>query len=199
MRMFRTFRPALNSIAALGVALVLGACASRLPERPASPEDFDRSFEVNGRFAIRAGTDAGSGRIGWQHAPASDELTLSTPIGIGLARLVRAKGVYTLSTNDGRTESEVDPDVLTEKLLGWRLPIAGLPYWIRGRVQPGLPADQTVDAGGRLATLSQSGWRIEYQGYHDLLGVPTRMRLQRDAMDLRLVLDEWQPFRGRTP
>jgi outer membrane lipoprotein LolB len=104
-----------------------------------------------------------------------------------------------LSTSDGRTESDADPDALTEKLLGWRLPIAGLPYWVRGRALPSLPAQQTTGAGGRLATLNQAGWNIEYQAYHETLAVPARLSLRRDTIDLRLVLDQWQPVAERTP
>lgn len=174
----------------LAVTLVVAACATVRP--PTLPGDLVDSFRVSGRFAVRAAEESGSGRLLWEHAPQSDDLTLSTPIGTGLAQLVRTKGQYTLSTNDGRVESDPDPDALTEKLLGWRLPIAGLPYWIRGRPLPDAPAQISRAANGRIETLRQSGWEIEYQAYHDELGVPQRMRLRRGALDLRLVLDQWQ-------
>ncbi len=178
--------------ALLFAVLLLSGCTALPTPRPAQPGDLVDAFRVSGRFAVRADAESGSGRLTWEHRPATDELILSTPIGTGLARLLRANGVYTLTTSDGRTESDPDPDALTEKLLGWRLPIAGLPYWIRGRELPGAPVEATRDARGRLERMSQSGWEIEYQAYHEGLAVPHRMRLRRNALDLRLVLDDWQ-------
>jgi len=72
----------------------------------------------------------------------------------------------TLTTSEGRDASAADAEELTERLLGFRIPLAGLADWVRGRPAPA-PAPTLVrrDAAGRLAELEQSGWRIEYLEY----------------------------------
>jgi outer membrane lipoprotein LolB len=171
----------------------LAGCANLpAPDAPAAlPAPTDAAFQVSGRFAVRIGNDGGSGRILWDHTPATDDLTISSPIGQGLARIVRESGIYTLTTSDNRKATSADPDKLTEDALGWGLPISGLPFWLRGRPQPGPPAEARRDPNAQLAELRQAGWVIEYQSYHAASGLPERMRVRRENLDLRLVLEEW--------
>lgn len=171
--------------------LLLGGCAwlRPAPTRPAT--EADTAFEVAGRFAVRFREDAGSGRISWSHAPASDELTIANPLGLGIARIVRRDGLYTLTTADNREHSTRNPDQLTEPVLGWGMPISGLPFWLRGRPVPGIPVARTERDNDRLTSLVQSGWTIEYLSRHGDNGLPERMRLRRAELDIRLVLESW--------
>ena len=184
--------------AVLGAALApwaLAGCTTLRALQAAAPaptvHSLDVAFQVNGRFAVRAGKDGGSGRIAWQHSPDSDDLAILSPIGQGLARIVRENGVYTLTTRDDVKQSAADPDDLTERILGWRLPLTGLPYWVRGRPAPAPPPQTRGDANSRLDGLEQAGWTIEYQSYHLDIGMPERIRVSRPNLDLRLVLEEW--------
>lgn len=179
--------------ALIGAAGMLGACASLKPAAPTGPASrADTAFQVSGRFAVRAGEEGGSGRIEWQHTPATDDLTILSPIGQGIARIVRENGLYTLTTRDNVKESARDPDALTERVLGWRLPLAGMPFWLRGRAAPGAAKEARGGARDRLTSLEQDGWTIEYQSYHLDNDLPERMRVRRDTLDLRLVLEEWR-------
>lgn len=174
--------------------MLLAACASLRPPSgpPSSAAELDRGFEVSGRFAIRVAKDSGSGRIGWQHTEATDDLTISSPIGQGIARIVRRDGVYTLTTREGLAESDTDAAALTERVLGWRLPIAGMSDWLRGRPYDSASFDAKRGASDRIDELKQEGWTIEYLAYYDS-GLPERLRITRGGeLDLRLVLESWQ-------
>jgi outer membrane lipoprotein LolB len=129
----------------------------------------DEGFALTGRFAIRHAQEGGSGRIEWRHTASTDDLLVSTPIGQGLARVTRRDGVYEITTREQQAQRAVDPQALTEKMLGWRLPLEGLPDWVRGRPAPDLPARFERDAQGRLAWIEQQGWRIDYQQYRDAM------------------------------
>jgi outer membrane lipoprotein LolB len=177
------------SLALLGLA---GCANLPPPDPPPARPSADRPFEVNGRFAVRFGEEGGSGRILWTHSPAADDLRILSPIGTGLAHIVRENGMYTLTTPDNVNATERDPDVLTERVLGWRLPLGGLPYWLRGRADPALPSETRLDGAQRVAELKQAGWTIEYQSYHLESGLPERLRVRRDKLDLRLILEEWK-------
>lgn len=186
-----------DRLVTLLLAFAMGGCAAltRPSVPPKPPEATDVHFEVDGRFAVRNGQEGGSGRIAWSHLPQSDDLTISNPVGQGIARIVRRDGVYTLTTSDGRVHSATDPDRLTESVLGWALPLSGLPYWLRGHPAPGQPSQIAGVNAERPTELRQSGWTIEYLSRHLPHGLPERLRIRRNDLDIRLVLEEWRSVR----
>lgn len=168
-------------------AVFLGACASIAPPQAA----LEGEFAVVGRVAVRYGDEAASGRVAWRHSDSDDELLISTPLGQGIAEITRRDGIYTLVTSDRQRFTAADPERLTEQVLGYALPLAGLPDWLRGRPQPGIPAETRYE-GRQLAELRQHGWVIEYLAFDDDRRLPTRVRLTRGAFDIRLAIEEWQ-------
>ena len=173
--------------AAAGAAatLLVAACAEFGFVRPAG----ELEFELSGRIAVKYRDEAASGSIAWRHGVDDDELLLSSPFGQGIARIVRLREVVTLTTSEGRDASAADAEELTERLLGFRIPLAGLADWVRGRPGPG-PARTRTDAAGRLAELEQSGWTIEYLEYEGRL--PSRLKLTYPGLELRLAIASWK-------
>ena len=174
---------------AAAVALLLAACAAPGFQLPSQ----DLEFELSGRIAMQYRDDAGSGNIAWRHAAREDEMLLSTPYGQGIARLARAGGEFTLTTQDGREFRAADAESLTETVLGFRVPLRGLADWVRGRAAAApapAPTLQRADGAGRLAELEQSGWRIEYLEYDGAL--PRRIKLIFPGLELRLAVSAWK-------
>ena len=95
-----------------------------------------------------------------------------------------------LTTSDQKVYQASDAETLTEQVLGWRLPLAGLPDWVRGRAASGVPAQTRLDSSQRLAELTQSGWRVEFLEYKAAGGPPASLRLSREYMEIRLVIDQ---------
>ncbi len=95
-------------------------------------------------------------------------------------------------TSDQKLYQASDVEGLTEQVLGWRLPLAGLPDWVRGRAAAGAPVQTRVDGAQRLAELRQSGWRVEFLDYEAASGLPKRLRLTRADVEIRLVIDQWR-------
>jgi len=170
--------------AAVALSL-LAACAGPSFLLPAD----DAEFELSGRIAARYRDDAGSGGIAWRHGARADEMLLTSPLGQGIARLVRTGDEVVLTTQDGREFRATDAEALTEQVLGFRVPLLGLADWVRGRAAPA-PAQRQLDAAGRLAWLEQSGWRIEYLEYRG--DRPSRLRLTYPGLELRLAVSEWK-------
>jgi outer membrane biogenesis lipoprotein LolB len=59
---------------------------------------------------------------------------------------------------------------------------------------PRSPAEETLDSEAqRLSALSQSGWHIDYTAYTSVASqaLPSRLTLQREAVRVRLLVDEW--------
>ena len=169
----------------IAAAAWLGACAS-LPEGLPVPEG---GFEITGRVAVRYGNEGASGRFFWRHSPQADDLLITSPLGQGIARLSRQGGEFRLVTPGDREYRAADAESLTESVLGWRLPLEGLPDWVQGSAVPGRPAVLRRDSGQRVLELVQDGWRVEYQEFQGER--PSRLRLLRDDLEIRLTIDRW--------
>jgi outer membrane lipoprotein LolB len=176
-----------RGLCAAAALSLLAACAAPSFLLPAG----EAEFELAGRIAARYRDDAGSGGIAWRHGARGDEMLLTSPLGQGIARLVRTGDEVVLTTQDGREFRATDAETLTEQVLGFRVPLLGLADWVRGRAAPApAPALRDLDAAGRLALLEQSGWRIEYLEYQG--GLPSRLRLTYPGLELRLAVSEWK-------
>ena len=172
----------------LWACLLLSGCAAI--EQQAAP--VGDAFYLSGRVSVKYGAEAASGKITWQHDPAGDDLLFSTPLGQGVARIVRSDALARLTTSDQKVYQARDVETLTEEVLGWRLPLAGMADWVRGRAAAGAPAQTRLDGSRRLAELRQSGWLVEFLDYKSENGPPTLLRLSRQDMELRLVIDQWR-------
>lgn len=186
----------------LACALLAG-CAAPLPRpdtAPLSREVLD-AFVLEGRFSLRQEERNHSGRLTWKHSTEHDEVLLASPFGQGIAEILVDAEVATLTTSDGKVYSAADVPTLTEQVLGYRLPLALLTDWVRGR-----NADAEIierDAHGRPLRLRHEDWRVDY-GYdnEDPLAPPGRLFAERlGAFELRLRIDEWisLPTRDATP
>ena len=174
-----------NAIVFAAAALAC-ACAT-LPEPGPSS---GTGFELGGRVAVRYGKEGASGRISWRHSSEADEILITSPLGQGVARIKRAGDEVELVTSDERVFRAADAESLTERVLGWRLPLAGLPDWVQGMASPGRPADLRRDAAGRLVELLQDDWKIEFQEHENGVEVkgpsdaaPPVARRYRDPAD----------------
>jgi len=169
---------------AIAAAAVLGACAS-LSE---SGRPLPGGFELSGRVAVRYGKDAASGRIFWRHSDDADELLITSSLGQGIARINRERDRFRLVTGDKKEYRADNAEDLTEQALGWRLPLDGLSDWVQARASPGRPAEMQGDVDKGLE-LRQDGWHVVYEEFRE--GKPFRMRLTREDLEIRLIVDQW--------
>ena len=175
---------AVMRVAASLIAFLLAACAQVQLKQAA-----DIEFDLSGRIAARYASDSFSGNLAWRHARLSDEMLISSPLGQGVARIVREGDGVMLSTAEPRDYRASDAESLTEQVLGFRLPLAGLADWVRARPSGDSVAKLEKNADGRLASLEQKGWKVEYLEYAGDL--PSRLRLTYPGIELRLVISRW--------
>lgn len=177
---------------ALAAAALLASACGQLETRVGAER---LEFELAGRIAVRVRDEASTGQLSWRHRGAGDELLITSPLGQGVARIVREGEAVTLTTAEPREYRSRDAESLAEQVLGFRLPLAGLADWVRARPHAAGPAAAAqYDLEGRLATLEQAGWRIEYLGYQSAApgALPTRLRLTYPGLELRLSISDWK-------
>ena len=167
------------------VLVALAACAQLETNVPQ-----DVVFDLAGRLAARYGNEAFTGNLAWRHAGSSDEMLITSSLGAGIARIVRQGDSVVLTTAEPKEYRAADAETLTEEVLGFRVPLAGLAAWVRGRPSTSAPQQAERDAEGRLRTLRERGWTIEYQEYAGEL--PARMRLAYQGIELRLAITQWK-------
>lgn len=153
------------------LAAFAAACAQVEIKAPEGALDF----VLAGRIAVRSGNEAFTGNINWRHVKSGDEILLSTPTGQGVAQILRQGDAVVLKTSEGKEYRAVDSEALTERVLGFRLPIEGLAETVQGRPSP---------------VLEGRGWKIEYQEY-DAQKRPTRLRLTNAGAEVRLAIHQW--------
>lgn len=175
--------------------LVLGACATTPGEpvllRPVQAELAP--FAFNGRVAARHNGERSSAGVRWTHRGAEDEILLLAPLGQTVARIFSdAQGV--LLETSGQKYFEQDAETLTERVLGWHLPLSGLRYWVLALPAAGTEAVIERTENGQIRVLRQDGWEINYIRYAAATpdSLPLRLTLQRDGMFIQLMIDEWE-------
>ncbi len=165
--------------------------ASQPVTRPAQAEQA--VFALTGRLAIRHDGERSSAGVRWSHRSGADEILLFTPLGQTMARIDRdAQGVV-LDTS-GKHYAAQDTEELTQRVLGWRLPLDGLRYWVLALPAPGSKAGIEHDANGQVSMMRQDGWAIRYTRYAAQMpdSLPLRMNLQREEVEIQLLIDEWE-------
>ena len=181
--------------AAAGLAILLTGCATpRAPElAPVTAQlSLDAPWSIQGRIAIKAEANSQSGQLQWQHRPGMDSMLLLSPLGQGVARIVRDSNGVTLDIPNKPTRHAPDAESLTREALGVALPLSGLSHWILVRPDPLRPFEQTRDNTGRVIQIRQDGWIIDYPQYLSEADTrPRRINVAREGLEIRLVIDKW--------
>lgn len=202
-------------------ALSMAGCASRGPAVPTSPvlndpeaiaaaeatqatrEAWlagrgDWSFE--GRVAVNAQGKGGNGRIDWRQQGDAYQVALSAPITRQSWRLSGDlhSDAGRLEGLEGGPRDGEDAELLLKEATGWDIPLQSLVRWTRGLADAeyrGGPAQLEYAADGRLRSLRQQDWRVDFMDWFPpeagRPAMPRRIEAARDGAKVRLVVDQW--------
>lgn len=197
-RLFYCLLPLLAGCATLTVTLTDQPTAvSTVVIEPTTNETVASvNFELAGRVAVRDGKQSFSGGVRWHHTHASDEILLLSPLGQTVAQIQRNPEGVQLTTSEQKIYRAADVESLTGQVLGWRLPLTGLQYWVSGVNSPATSATVDRDDTGRVVAVRQDGWEITYLSFFPLqqgqAARPRVLALQRGDLEIRLVIDNWE-------
>ena len=159
--------------------LSLAGCAA-IPASPARPSTENLTeFAFAGRITVRQGEQRHHLKIDWRHAPADDEILLTTPFGQGVARLSRNAAGAVLELADKRRFAAADWGELAAEVFGFRLPLSGATRWL---------------VGDLAAT---DGWQVTIVERESTApnALPSIIELERDDIVVRVKIDEWTEVR----
>ena len=178
----------------LFLILLLTACAATPPLISTRSAAEFTDWQLNGRIALTHGEQGWHASLLWQERADGYQLKLSGPLGQGGFQLAGDEHGVVLVDAEGHSSFARDGDALLLQATGWRLPVVGMRYWVRGLPVPGTGATPEYDEAGHLSRLEQSGWTIKYHNYQLVKGaaVPSKIQLARDDVSVRLVIKQWQ-------
>jgi outer membrane lipoprotein LolB len=163
-------------------------------------------FKVLGKASLSDGKRHAQISLRWQQMGEQYVINLYGPLGSGAVllsntdttldrskRLRSHKPAIRYQDMRGEIRSYGSAEKLLEKECGWRLPIAGLEWWLRGLPRPAETAIIVQDKRGLNTQIIQDGWTIEYLSYQSIKGktYPHKVQLSFDKIRLKFVLRDW--------
>jgi outer membrane lipoprotein LolB len=192
--------------------MLLAGCQT-LPQQPLQNEEPTNGllrrqhlqardqFVLQAKLAVQYAGKGYTARMHWQHSAASDVLDIFSPLGQLVAHIERDQSQVSLIDQQGIRHQAQNISRLTEELLGWRLPLAGLSQWVQGIPVADSAYQAVYTPGGEPQQLLQDGWRIDYDSYQSyalpdfgqMVSLPAALRLQQADIRLKLVILDWNP------
>ncbi len=152
------------------------------------------AWSITGAVAAKNKRKTWTASLTWnQQGPSRYQVRLFGPLGSGTV-LVEKKGAR-ISYHDGTKHlTTTNVDELLYKETGVRIPLHNLYYWVRGIKAPMAVTSSQHDAEGRLTTLTQAGYTIQYENYQSVNGfmLPTKLRVNGPGGSLKLVIKQWK-------
>ncbi len=145
---------------AIVAVLLASGCASKpLPLNPGV------DFRVAGKFGIRDGENGYSARFAWQQSLDTYDIEVWGPLGQGRTQL-RGDSLSMAVLQGGELLAQGSPEEVMYASLGWSVPVAVLPAWIRGAPHRQLSyADAVQDPQGRYTEFVQLNWQVTLSAY----------------------------------
>ena len=206
--MQKTMQPHSRLVLLIACLAVIGGCTTQVPK----PEPVEwtthqqqvsqlQQWQLKGKMGYRQSGDGGSAWIDWQQHINSFDMRLSGPFGAGTTHIHSNQQLTRLEQSGEQPIAANTATELTEYLFGWQWPVEDLHYWVRGIPSPLSPiGGQSRNESQLLASLEQSGWRLEFSRYRTegnwTLPGKIRGHLLSDNGDtsFTLVIKSWQPL-----
>ena len=154
-------------------------------------------WSMRGRIAVKQPEGSGQGKILWEQAGETADIGLAGPLGAGAINIHWVPDELTmvgadLDVQHRYTGGDAAEQFLAEQL-GWQFPAASIRYWLLGIPNPGYQFEQEFGEAGELLSISQLGWRVQYQRFArvDAHLLPSKLQIQNTEVRLRLIVDSW--------
>ena len=151
-------------------------------------------WQLQAKIAIRSAKDSQSASLYWsQLDQANYRITLFGPLGGNRLQITGNTDQAMLRDAQGQVIGQGPIEHLLTEQTGWSVPVKGFGFWIRALVIPATPKKWIFDKQGRLQTLQQSGWHIQYLNYESVSGIamPSRIQMQNDQILVKLAIKRW--------
>lgn len=167
-------------------SVLLAACQSMPAAKDWQQRPESRaSFDASGRLAVKQNDKGSYANFDWSSNGSVQQLDVNTPLGNTVGQLCQdVQGVVAVASDGSRFEAATASE-LSERLMGFAIPVEALDVWAHGHWHERSP--HTVREDGRLL---QDGWVIERQVNED--GQPRLLLLESEQLSIRLLFSQYQ-------
>jgi outer membrane lipoprotein LolB len=142
------------------VLVSVAGCVGRSALDPAGAD-----FSVRGKIGVRQAQDGASARFNWLQTGDRYDIEVWGPLGQGRTRLSGDAARMQVFQGDV-LQATGKPDQIMTHYLGWSVPVAILPSWIKGQPDPNFPVTAPrTDDSGRTVSFIQAGWSVALSGF----------------------------------
>ncbi|KFC73597.1 outer membrane lipoprotein LolB [Massilia sp. LC238] len=158
------------SLLALSAAFITLAGCATTSTNVATVGAYRDSIDLDGRLSVNyqksGNRESMTVNFDWAQRPGRVDVTIANPLGQTVATIEVTPQSATLTQAGRAPVTEADVDTLSQRTLGWPLPVSGLRDWLQG---------YAVDAQGQRFSASpagnevvtQDGWRLRFVEWQD--------------------------------
>lgn len=158
------------SLFALSAALMTLAGCATTSTNVATVGAYRDSVDLDGRLSVNyqksGNRESMTVNFDWAQRPGRVDVTIANPLGQTVATIEVTPQSATLTQAGRAPVTEADVDTLSQRTLGWPLPVSGLRDWLQG---------YAVDAQGQRFSASpasnevvtRDGWRLRFVEWQD--------------------------------
>ncbi|MFT5226101.1 MAG: outer membrane lipoprotein LolB [Polaribacter sp.] len=138
--------------------------------------------------------------INWSRQQDRFSMVIEAPFGQGVIRIESnlspdKNRQFKLTLADGEFRLGATPEALLVSLLGWSIPVNGLKSWVKGLPQPDVESSYEIYGSGRLKSLRQNGWLVNYLAYFpeekQPQQLPKQLFLKHENIEIKIVIERW--------
>ena len=173
---------------ATAIVLTLLAACQTTPIKPSTWQAGSRdalNFNASGRLAVKQNDKGSYANFDWDSNGKMQQLSVNTPLGNTVGELCQDSSGVVATASNGETYQAATANELSERLMGFAIPVESLDLWAHGYYADNQP--HTVDEQGRLL---QAGWKIERQVGGE--GHPRILVLDNQQLSIRLAFNDYQ-------
>jgi len=150
-------------------------------------------FTIRGKLGVKHNNEGANANLDWEQNHDSYNVKLTGPLGQGRLEIGGNASQATITDQKGHVIKVASIEDYLHKKLGWYLPVRSWSYWVKGLPSPSEKFTATYHENGKLKTLSQFEWNIEYVDYMATTRgyLPRKLILQRPGTQLRVIIKEW--------
>lgn len=199
-----------NIFTLLFVLMLSGCSIFSEPDPELPPEGINLTWEthqqtistlstwsITAKLAIFLENERETANLYWQQNQDDYNIELTSFIGTRILSIKKNIHGVEIINNDGNTFTGNNAERLIQEISpGLNLPISALQQWIKGNP---VNASYTLNEQQRVSTLlgenlDRGAWQIKYQQYQYFSGIalPRRLDLKRDALRLKIAINQWQ-------